>query len=59
MSRKMALQLQDIDPEVDFPVLACCMLEAYNDPPQSFTYIFFTSMYGSGRLPIAFIFYLG
>ena len=55
----MALQLQDIDPEVDFPVLACCMLEAYNDPPQSFTYIFFTSMYGSGRLPIAFIFYLG
>ncbi|EMR70222.1 putative gnat family protein [Eutypa lata UCREL1] len=37
----MSLELQDIDPEVDFPALARCMLEAYEDPPQKFLHIFF------------------
>jgi hypothetical protein len=37
----MAFDLQDIDPETDFPVLARCLLEAYEDPPQRFLHIFF------------------
>lgn len=35
----MALQLQDIDPETDFPQLAQCLLESYEDPLQRFLHI--------------------
>lgn len=37
----MALQVQDIDTEVDFPALARCLFESYEDPPQKFFHIFF------------------
>ncbi|KAF3020623.1 hypothetical protein E8E14_011680 [Neopestalotiopsis sp. 37M] len=37
----MALKLQDIDPEVDFPAIAKCLAEAYEDPPQPFLHIWF------------------
>ncbi|RYP19388.1 hypothetical protein DL765_003361 [Monosporascus sp. GIB2] len=37
----MVLELRDIDPEVDFPALARCLLEAYEDPPQKFLHVFF------------------
>ncbi|KAI0112241.1 acyl-CoA N-acyltransferase [Nemania sp. FL0031] len=46
----MGFVLQDIDPEVDFPALAQCILEAYEDPPQRFIYIFFPPMSGSGAV---------
>ncbi|KAI0810084.1 acyl-CoA N-acyltransferase [Xylaria sp. FL0064] len=46
----MALQLQDIDAEVDFPALTRCLLEAYKTPPQSFIYLFFQPMRGSGAV---------
>lgn len=36
----MSLQLQDIDPEKDFPHLVRCLLESYEDPPQKFLHIF-------------------
>ncbi|KAI0406970.1 acyl-CoA N-acyltransferase [Xylaria palmicola] len=37
----MAFRLQDIDPQVDFPALARCMFESYEDPPQMFFHVFF------------------
>lgn len=36
----MSLQLLDIDPEVDFPDLTRCLLEAYEDPHQKFLHIY-------------------
>lgn len=35
----MTLLLQDINPEVDFPVLVRCLLDAYEDPPQKSLHI--------------------
>lgn len=35
----MALQLQDVNPETDFPKLARCLLEAYEDPYQRFLHV--------------------
>jgi hypothetical protein len=35
----MTLQFQDINPEVDFPELVECILDAYEDPPQRFLHI--------------------
>ncbi|KAI1424923.1 acyl-CoA N-acyltransferase [Xylaria sp. FL1777] len=46
----MALLLSDIDPDVDFPALTRCVLEAYEDPPQSFVYMFFQPMHGTGAV---------
>jgi hypothetical protein len=43
----MALKLQEIDPEKDFPGLARCMFETYEDPPQKFFHIFFP-IHGTG-----------
>lgn len=37
----MPLELKEIDPEVDFPALARCMFESYEDPPQKFFHVFF------------------
>lgn len=37
----MKLEVQNIDPEVDFPALARCLFESYEDPPQKFFHIFF------------------
>ncbi|ETS74807.1 hypothetical protein PFICI_13291 [Pestalotiopsis fici W106-1] len=35
------LQLQEIDPATDFPALARCMFDSYEDPLQSFFYAYF------------------
>ncbi|KAI1171342.1 acyl-CoA N-acyltransferase [Nemania sp. FL0916] len=43
----MALKIQDIDPETDFPALARCMFESYEDPPQKFFHVFFP-IHGTG-----------
>ncbi|KAK5631816.1 hypothetical protein RRF57_007530 [Xylaria bambusicola] len=43
----MPLLLKEVDPEVDFPSLARCVLEAYEEPLQSFIYLFFAPMHGS------------
>ncbi|KAI0202608.1 acyl-CoA N-acyltransferase [Astrocystis sublimbata] len=43
----MPLELHAFDPSVDFPALARCMFEAYEDPPQSFFHVFFPT-HGSG-----------
>lgn len=43
----MGLVVQEIDQDVDFPALARCLLEAYEDPPQKFLHIFFP-INGSG-----------
>ncbi|KAI1445422.1 acyl-CoA N-acyltransferase [Annulohypoxylon stygium] len=37
----MPLELQEIDPETDFPALARCLFESYEDPPQKFFHVFF------------------
>ncbi|KAI3327524.1 acyl-CoA N-acyltransferase [Xylariaceae sp. AK1471] len=37
----MTLKLQDIDPEADFPALARCLFESYEDPLQKFVHVFF------------------
>ncbi|KAH8652627.1 acyl-CoA N-acyltransferase [Tricladium varicosporioides] len=37
----MTLELQEIEPETDFPALARCMFESYEDPPQKFFHVFF------------------
>lgn len=47
----MALVLQDIDPSVDFPALARCMLDAYHDPPQNFFHLYFPILPGNGTDP--------
>ncbi|KAI3390600.1 hypothetical protein diail_9101 [Diaporthe ilicicola] len=44
----MSLQLQEIDQEVDFPALARCMFESYEDPPQKFFHVFFPT-HGTGN----------
>ncbi|KAI0469303.1 acyl-CoA N-acyltransferase [Xylaria cf. heliscus] len=44
----MALNLQDIDPNVDFPALARCLFESYEDPPQKFFHVFFPT-FGEGE----------
>ncbi|KAK5625796.1 hypothetical protein RRF57_001512 [Xylaria bambusicola] len=43
----MALKLQEIDPEKDFPALARCLFESYEDPPQKFFHVFFP-IHGTG-----------
>lgn len=43
----MPLELQEINPEADFPDLARCMFESYEDPPQKFFHVFFPT-HGSG-----------
>ncbi|KAI0531705.1 acyl-CoA N-acyltransferase [Xylaria digitata] len=43
----MALKLQEIDPETDFPALAKCLFESYEDPPQKFFHVFFP-IHGTG-----------
>ncbi|GAW13466.1 hypothetical protein ANO14919_028520 [Xylariales sp. No.14919] len=43
----MALKLQEIDPEKDFPALANCLFESYEDPPQKFFHVFFP-IHGTG-----------
>ncbi|TGJ78981.1 hypothetical protein E0Z10_g9780 [Xylaria hypoxylon] len=43
----MALKLQEIDPENDFPALAKCLFESYEDPPQKFFHVFFP-IHGTG-----------
>ncbi|KAI0433181.1 acyl-CoA N-acyltransferase [Xylaria sp. FL1042] len=43
----MALVLQEIDPEKDFPALARCLFESYEDPPQKFFHVFFP-IHGTG-----------
>lgn len=35
----MAFQLQEIDPDSDFPELVRCILDAYEEPPQRFLHI--------------------
>ncbi|KAJ8130094.1 hypothetical protein O1611_g3534 [Lasiodiplodia mahajangana] len=37
----MPLELHEIDPEVDFPALARCLYESYEDPLQKFFYVWF------------------
>ncbi|KAI1110228.1 acyl-CoA N-acyltransferase [Nemania sp. NC0429] len=37
----MKLEVQNIDPEVDFPAIARCLFESYEDPPQNFFHISF------------------
>lgn len=37
----MPLELQRIDDDSDFPALARCMFETYEDPPQRFFHLFF------------------
>ncbi|KAK7976271.1 ribosome biogenesis protein S.t1.c1 [Apiospora arundinis] len=32
----MTPRIQDVDPEVDFPAMARCLFESYEDPPQPF-----------------------
>ncbi|KAI0015810.1 hypothetical protein F4780DRAFT_44133 [Xylariomycetidae sp. FL0641] len=34
-------ELQEIDPDKDFPALARCMFDSYDDPPQPFVHVFF------------------
>ncbi|KAI0472262.1 acyl-CoA N-acyltransferase [Xylaria cf. heliscus] len=46
----MPLELQEIDTEVDFPALARCLFESYEDPPQKFFHIFFP-INGTGHEP--------
>lgn len=43
----MPLELQEIDQEVDFPAIARCMFESYEDPPQKFFHVFFPT-HGTG-----------
>ncbi|KAI8630811.1 acyl-CoA N-acyltransferase [Xylariaceae sp. FL1651] len=43
----MTLDLQVIDPEVDFPALARCLFESYENPPQKFFHVFFP-IHGTG-----------
>ncbi|KAI0444452.1 acyl-CoA N-acyltransferase [Xylaria telfairii] len=44
----MPLERQEIDTEVDFPVLARCLFESYEYPPQNFFHIFFP-IHGPGH----------
>ncbi|KAK3687730.1 hypothetical protein B0T22DRAFT_405620 [Podospora appendiculata] len=44
----MVLQLQDIDPETDFPAIARCEFEAHENPPQRFFHAFFPIL-GAGN----------
>lgn len=44
----MPLERQEIDPEVDFPMLARCLFESYEDPPQHFFHMFFP-IHGTGH----------
>ncbi|KAI1500855.1 acyl-CoA N-acyltransferase [Biscogniauxia marginata] len=37
----MALQLQELNAETDFPAIARCLFESYEDPPQKFFHVFF------------------
>ncbi|KAI0541757.1 acyl-CoA N-acyltransferase [Xylaria digitata] len=43
----MTFELQDIDPEVDFPALARCLFESYENPLQKFFHAFFP-IHGTG-----------
>jgi hypothetical protein len=43
----MPLTLQEIDPDNDFPELARCLFESYEDPPQKFFHVFFP-IHGDG-----------
>ncbi|KAK7953362.1 hypothetical protein PG996_014254 [Apiospora saccharicola] len=43
----MTLKLQDVDPEMDFPAVARCLFESYEDPPQPFFHVFFPT-HGTG-----------
>lgn len=44
----MPLELQEINPEADFPALARCMFDSYEKPPQKFFHVFFPT-HGSGN----------
>ncbi|KAI0116288.1 acyl-CoA N-acyltransferase [Nemania sp. FL0031] len=46
----MTLELQDIDIQVDFPALARCLFESYEEPLQKFFHIFFP-IHGTGDQP--------
>ncbi|KAI1335035.1 hypothetical protein F5Y15DRAFT_259758 [Xylariaceae sp. FL0016] len=43
----MPLELQEVNTEVDFPELARCLFESYEDPPQEFFHLWFP-IRGSG-----------
>ncbi|KAK7738453.1 hypothetical protein SLS53_005972 [Cytospora paraplurivora] len=43
----MTLELQEINPQADFPALARCMFDAYENPPQKFFHVFFPT-HGAG-----------
>ncbi|KAK8128866.1 hypothetical protein PG984_009974 [Apiospora sp. TS-2023a] len=43
----MSLELQPIDPAVDYPALARCLFESYEDPPQRFFHVWFPT-HGDG-----------
>lgn len=45
---KMALKLQEIDPETDFHELSRCLFEAHEDPLQKFFHLWFP-IHGSGE----------
>jgi GNAT superfamily N-acetyltransferase len=44
----MPLELREIDTEVDFPALAKCLYESYEDPLQQFFYVWFP-IFGDGE----------
>lgn len=44
----MPLELQEIDSEKDFPAIARCLFESYEDPPQKFFHVFFPT-HGTGE----------
>ncbi|KAI0384886.1 acyl-CoA N-acyltransferase [Hypomontagnella monticulosa] len=44
----MPLELQEINADVDFPALARCLFESYEDPPQKFFHVFFP-IHGTGE----------
>jgi hypothetical protein len=44
----MTLELQEIDSGTDFPNLAWCLFESYENPPQKFFHIFFPIL-GTGE----------
>ncbi|RYO78152.1 hypothetical protein DL766_009344 [Monosporascus sp. MC13-8B] len=43
----MPLELQELDQDKDFPAIARCMFESYEDPPQKFFHVFFPT-HGEG-----------
>ncbi|KAF2175457.1 hypothetical protein K469DRAFT_702208 [Zopfia rhizophila CBS 207.26] len=43
----MGYELKEVDPETDFPEIARCLFESYEDPPQKFFSVFFP-IHGTG-----------